>query len=521
MSWRIPRFTTLQLLLAAALCALLLGLGTASWRATDFAQVTAVAFSPRGQYLAAQYESGAIRVWSMSKGRPSQISQVEGVRTGWYATGGICFADEHCLVTARPRDSEDEYAIYAIDVPSGKMQPLQRAATDVEGTYEAAGGRVAVLHPTTGTIRVYDVASRNLLSECQIGTYAWGLSMSDNGKSLVVLDQLGGATVFETETSHPRFRMPPSELVVAVHDGNQSLAYASPETIGIARTDLPSSTSRQLSQLRIDFPTWLDFSEDGSRLVVADPQRAVILHAATLNEIGRLEFPHEPQLLPFQPIRARSTQGPSDFDLSPDGQLLATFQGDRVLVWDATSSKLRHMIRDSSLTVQVGLFTLLFASWSAAWGIVVRRNAERERQAAESGRLLSISALGSGATTLDRFSTATLPPSNPPIEIELSWGLMVIGGLVAMALPIYFFVHAGPLQWPMMYVSLFTGIAATGKGAGRQTTGLLWVTRGQLLNLLACDPINFVLGTLAFALLKRPHVRQYLALVNDLARSLR
>lgn len=345
--------------------------------------------------------------------------------------------------------------------------------------------------------------------------------MSKNGKSLVVLDQLRGVTVFETETAHPRFRMPPSDLVNAVHDGDQSLAYASPVTVGIARTDLPNNKNRHLSQLRIDFPTWLDFSKDGSRLVIADPERAVILNAATLKEMGRIEFLHEPQLLPFQPLRARSVQGRSDFDLSPDGQLLATFHGDRVLVWETTSGKLRHEIQDSSLVTQTVLFTLLFAAWSAAWGIVVRRNAERERQATESARLLSIASSDSRFTNLDRFSSATLAPPNPPIEIKLSWGLMVIGGLIAMALPIYLFAHTGPVQWPMMYVSLATGMAAMAKGAGRQTTGLLWVTRAQLFNLLACDPINFVLGTLGSALLHRPHVQQYLALTNDLARPLR
>ena len=43
----------------------------------------------------------------------------------------------------------------------------------------------------------------------------------------------------------------------------------------------------------------------------------------------------------------------------------------------------------------------------------------------------------------------------------------------------------------------------------------------QQANVLACDPINFVLGTLEFALLNRQHVQQYLALANDLARPLR
>lgn len=521
MPWRIPRFTTLQLLLAAALCALLLGLATASWRATDFAQVTAVAFSPRGQYLAAQYESGAIDVWDVAAGQPRRICQFPPIRGGPYYDGELAFVDEHRLVAVRPVGPAALDALCCIDVRTGQVVPILEKSLAPEGPFDAAGGIVALLHPTTGTIRCYNVHRRKLQSECQMRAAAWGLHVSRDGTSLVVLDQSGGAAIIDAATGNELHRVSAPEMWSVAFDGSRTLAYAEFGNMSVLLCDVQNGRQRGVVRFDQLGPAWLDFSVDGSRLVMANSACAVVVDVRSGEEVGRVAFPNESgHLLPFQ-LSYRSTWGKSEFSLSPQEDLLATFRDDRVLVWDLTAGKLRTQIKDYSRTLQTVLFTALFAAWSAAWGMVTLRNAERERQEAENARLKDISSPDPAVRSLTSFATTTLAAGEPPIEIKLGWGLMFIGGLVAMALPIYLFVHAGPVQWPMMYVSLFTGIAATAKGAGRQTTGLLWVTRGQLLNLLACDPINFVLGTLAFALLKRPHVRQYLALVNDLARSLR
>jgi hypothetical protein len=87
---------------------------------------------------------------------------------------------------------------------------------------------------------------------------------------------------------------------------------------------------------------------------------------------------------------------------------------------------------------------------------------------------------------------------------------MLIGGLVALAAPIAVLLTFGPLTWPTIYLSLVTGIAATSRGAARDPRGLSRIATLQLLNIAACDPVNFLLGTLAHSLLRRTHVQQFL-----------
>lgn len=509
MSWRIPRFTTLQLLLAAALCALLLGLATASWRATDFAQVTAVAFSSNGRYLAAGYESGAIQVWDISSGKLKRVSAITSCRSGTYWTEGFSFLDESHLIAARPNNALGIDILCCIDVRNGKVNPFAEKLFAPAGPFDAAGGTLAYLHPKTGEVRCYSGKQSNLQLNCEVARPAWNLAIARDGKSLVVLDQSGGAAVIDTKTGAEAYRVNCTHPLVATL-GN-SLAYGDETGIGVVLVNLESGEQRILTPLSYGL-SWLEYSTDGSRLAFANLDEFVAIDSKSGNEVGRLVFPRSPgYLLPFQSM-GRSVQGRGDYSLGSEGKQLATFHGNEVQIWDIEAGKLKTRIQDHSRTLQTIFFIALFIAWSAGWGIVARRNTERVRKVAKTA------GIGGPAAAVTMVHS---PAAKPPSELIFSWGLMFIGGLVAMALPIYLFVHAGPVQWPMMYVSLFTGIAATAKGAGRQTTGLLWVTRGQLLNLLACDPINFVLGTLAFALLKRPHVRQYLALVNDLARSLR
>src|SRR5436305_263823 len=73
---RLPRYSVLQLFLAATLAALLLGLFTSAWRAGVPANVVQVRFSPNGKLLAARYERGTVKIWSLADRQPRLIDQV-------------------------------------------------------------------------------------------------------------------------------------------------------------------------------------------------------------------------------------------------------------------------------------------------------------------------------------------------------------------------------------------------------------------------------------------------------------
>jgi WD40 repeat protein len=522
--WRIPRFTTLQLLLAAALCALLLGLGTASWRATSFAQVTAVKFSPGGQYLAAKYTTGAIQVWEVTGPKPQLAMQV-AASTPWnFSEGKIHFADEHTLIDVVDAADGRRGHVISLDVRDGTRE---RRMSYPAGTYyllDARGDTVALLDGGTGKIVCYSLRDRAYLKP--IARPHPNVSLSPDGSLLLVPDELGTITLYDVRTGQVLRSVPvsgiPMRCVLSPNGKWLAFSYykstlAPGDTVQLIELDSGGSWKFGTDE-GVDHTQWLEFDADSSKLAVGGQGGAMLVDVQSQRFLGQIILPEQSDhyaVFPFG-VAFHSGPAPNHFSLSPDATRLATFDGSDVLLWDTASGNLATRIRDHSRTVEVVLFTVFFAAWSATWGIVARRNVERETKVAEAAGIQN---------GLQAEATAGTPPSSAtskqPLEIKLSWGLMVIGGFVAIAWPIMLFMHTGPVQWPMMYVSLFTGIAAMAKGAGRQTTGLSWVAKAQVANLLACDPINFVLGTLAFALLKRPHVQRYLTLANDLARPLR
>lgn len=131
------------------------------------------------------------------------------------------------------------------------------------------------------------------------------------------------------------------------------------------------------------------------------------------------------------------------------------------------------------------IITTGFVGWSIAWGLVARR---QQPIAAE---------------------------FKPPVELTLIWGLMFVGGLVAVATPVAVLVVVGPQPWPGVYYALYLGVVLTASAASRRSRHLSQVIFLQLLSLLACDPVNFLLGLIAQRLLRRLHVQSYLNHVNQ------
>src|SRR6266436_6642598 len=71
---RLPRFTTLQLLLAATLVALVLGLFMSAWRAQVVQECSGFCFSPGGEHLAILGARGGLQVWQIDTVRPRLIA---------------------------------------------------------------------------------------------------------------------------------------------------------------------------------------------------------------------------------------------------------------------------------------------------------------------------------------------------------------------------------------------------------------------------------------------------------------
>jgi WD40 repeat protein len=492
--WRIPRFTSLQLFLATALCALVLGLFTAAWRASNYSQVTAVRFSPDGKYLAARYESGDIQVWDVGSRRPRRVAAIASP-SPW---AGLHFAGNETLVDVPCHSSRGRIlaTVHTLHLPTGRLRSGFSCQTAADGLlYAAAGNTLLFVDWPTSTAHCYSLRDQKLVRSIPGLKHWWGFSLSADGRNLVIPDGTDAVQVYDLATGRVLHREAAEASVPpAISYDGRRLAFVCWHTPGavLGVRDLADN-----GPIRILSPEmavrWIAFSADGGRLATAGHEGAELFDTQTGRCVGRILFDDTYRASKWTaPATSwRSGGGLGQFSLSADGQTLASFDGTRILLWDFNGGTLRRTIASDSRAMQIVLLVTVFAVWSAAWGIVSRRQREREHPAAP------------GAAW-----------ESTPIEIKLCWGMMVIGGLVALTLSIATLLLAGPVVWPMFYVALGTGMVAVAQGAARETRGLPRVALLQLINVGACDPVNFLLGTLAQILLGRPHVQHFLRLRN-------
>jgi hypothetical protein len=133
-------------------------------------------------------------------------------------------------------------------------------------------------------------------------------------------------------------------------------------------------------------------------------------------------------------------------------------------------------------------------------------------------RMVSAAAVGclaDAAVVEPAISSGAAPaPPAPPPELKICWGLMLVSGLNALLIPITLIFFIGSVMHPMVYYSLFVGIAAITSAVTCDTRRVGTIAKLQVMNAMACDPINLFAGWIEQMLLRRPHVQRYLTEVN-------
>jgi hypothetical protein len=130
-------------------------------------------------------------------------------------------------------------------------------------------------------------------------------------------------------------------------------------------------------------------------------------------------------------------------------------------------------------------------------------------------RMVAAAVVGdeTGAVSAGSGAAPATPPATPQ-ELKFCWGMMIVAGLVALIIPISLLFVTGPTIYPMACYSLVVGVAALARGAARDTLGLARIASLQMFNIMACDPVSAVAGAIMQAIVRRPHVREYLLTVN-------
>ena len=433
---RLPRFTILQMLLAASLVALVLGLATSAWRTNKLAQITHLEFSPTGRFLAAKFSGGSVQVWDISSPRPRLAANFpsQGFLNN-FDVGPLRFVDDTTLVDLRSRWSNTTYEtiVRSLDLKTGRVTEGQAIPFSAYVPSFAATRRsIALPNWSGGSIELYDLPTGKFRRTIPVKGSPWYLALSDDERYVAAIDQnIGqnsGLQLIDTATGQTLLVKSGGTMIAAMDIKGQCLAAARADfstttsspapTCSVDIIDLKKAGSTRSLEIGMTFVTWLRLSDDGSRLSVADYAGFEYYDVASGKRLTRIAF-HGSDLdadLGFFPNFSFTMPG-QNLALSPDGKTLASFSGGQITLRDLPSGKVRQKITGGWRSLQIAIFTLGFVGWAAAWGIVARR--ERLRRG-----------LAEPAVYAAQLQPPPSRPANPPpASISQLWRSLLWFGL--------------------------------------------------------------------------------------------
>lgn len=445
---RLPRFSMLQLLLAAALCALVLGLLTASWRSSFYAQILSVRFSPDGKHLVAKYTNGSMRIWRLDSGNAKLAVDFPSKQVWAYEFSAPHFTDNHTLVDLQTTNAASGSAtrLRTIDVRTGTTStPLPfPTGTFYTGLFAASSNVVAVVNWQAGTIDTYSAADGKFISRSAVRPIGLEGSISADGKHLVVLDQNGNVALFDVASGRlVMTNAMPMVAVAKLSPTDQQIALATFQPISGKPyiQFLGMNGSPQPGRIDPDLATvsWMSFSGDGSKLAVADFEALELYDLASQRLLKRIALTRTHTRLDsfwgnmsFMPFSVGSNQ----IAMSPDATTVASIRGGQLVLWDVNSGRPREVIVATHRMLQIVIFTVCFCLWAAAWGIVAKR--QRRNDPLPPPRKTSLAAY--------------MPPGRaaaPPVMTIKS----VVGTFVWLGMTVAFAVIL--LSWDSLSVSPF------------------------------------------------------------------
>jgi len=497
-SKQLPRFTMLQLLLAATLVAVLLGLAVSAADLSRTDAINHLCYSPNGEYLAAHYErSGMLRVWRLpSNGAPIQAWTSHSARRALSTRESIFFLDNlRLLRVVTPYTSGSVGQVQEIDVVTGRIRFAKPVTTPWAGQEYAAasGNKLYLADPQTNVVRLYLLPECEVVRDFTVGTQpVRSVTAALNGNTVVVTDAAGTVHILDANDADELRTLPNSRWWSAClsPEGN-FLATVEVQPLPEFRLTILNIAGDKLDSLDTNLHNipWLAISNNGRSLVAA----------GDLGILNRYEL--ETKKLSGQTFSAVDAGlAPANYEhaISPDGLTAATSGNGDIIFREFSCGTVLARIDAHSWLLPATMFLCGLSVWAGIWGIVQKRDREslvkRDVQSTESDGCKS---------------TATAP-----LVIKICWGLMIVGGLVALGIPIVLMFKLGPLLFPTVYFSLFVGLSAIARGAARDTANLRRTAGLQLANMIALDPANVVFAAMEFALLRTRSVREYLGAEN-------
>jgi hypothetical protein len=425
------RFSILQLLLAATLVALVLGLLTSAWRASRYQSIEQACFSPSGEYLAARFSGGGVFVWRLDKSGARLIARAFG-KPGlfYFDLGSIHFVADDKLLNIESQWAAGNFGTHVQQLDLGKRQVADRLRIDsasiIPFSHACTADHLMLFDWSGNGISSFSLQTGRLERKWLLPSPSfWQMAVAAKGTTLAVCDQTRQDFLIDIESDRPPLPIS-GGAPLAVSDDGQFVATTSMDKVATiflhdtADTQPPGELEFKLLTVKA-----VAVTPDNSHLLVTDGTK-----------VESYDLKKQQRLPPIE-VDPHWLQSIDSCVLSPAGNRLANYNSTEIVVYDLPGGKARHISAGGPRLLEIVIFTLGFVVWSVIWGIVAKR--ERQKQPPAIARTLP---------TAVRPQSIRPVPVIFPLKRQLIWLGVLIG--CSMALIVAFDINA--------YTSVATGL---------------------------------------------------------------
>ncbi len=371
------RLSITQSLMLAALVALLIGAGSASWRGAQTEDLLAPCLSPDGRRVAAATPDGRIHVWNLASLRPHRVHTGIRIQPEWNWASSLVFVDPHTVAfyqdgapLGQPHSSVQKWDVRTATLAG----EVRLAGSPTMVVFAEDGSTFAVFNMATNTVDVWDIDGEAPRHKFKLPSRPNEVLLSGNGELLVVTDAFRRtAGIYDAGGGRMLRSMPLGNRSPQVFPSSQGKWVATLELVE-SRVDHwkweirvhDAVRQRTVSSVKVDgFPPSLRFApDDESYVCVMEGQASRWFDVGSGKQLGTLD-----------------DQGQTfkDYAFTADGEQLVGLADGQLALWDLQSGERRKIIWQKLATLNMLLFGGAFILWGLGWGWLSRRHRTRTR----------------------------------------------------------------------------------------------------------------------------------------------
>lgn len=490
-------FSVQQLLLLTALCGLCAGVIASSRQAVWDSQWARLQFSPDGRWLAEFMEDGQLRVWDLERRRLYARVRIPSGDSGLDFQDARLLDQDTLIVLRQSTTPETGAELVRWDIRRNRALSMIPVSPGCQQYVVSTTANLAVFFLPSeseegkrwGIFEFWDLVSGELRRVLEVDFCVSRFILSGDGKMLAVSTDLGFNGPYQVHVLDTlagvchRPRVPMYARYLDLSDDGRHLISWTRE--GFVIWDIVAD--RQVRNLGTLYDLrWIPgFSRGGQWVFLAPISGRVGIELQTIDDGSEPDGFSGSELANARMIRILAD--------SPDGRWIITYyyHDARAAVWDAqTFAYVGDLYWDGRALAGVG-YTLGLIGWAAVWGWLARRRWARRKPPAQTGQHVPAA----------------------PRRLRVLWGLLWLGGLLAVLWSVYLTLYWGEIFWYVSVLGIPSGAYAMTRWTGTESQGLLSAALLVAMNLILGNLPSCLIGLTAAWQYRHPRVREYLRML--------